>query len=39
VLDAFKAKSERLREMRIHRRTDLTLDDMTRRRSGSNADR
>ena len=28
--DAFKAKSERLREMRIHRRTDLTLDDLAR---------
>jgi hypothetical protein len=27
---AFKAKSERLREMRIHRRTDLTLDDLAR---------
>jgi len=28
--NAFKAKSERLREMRIHRRTDLTLDDLAR---------
>ncbi len=28
--NALKAKSERLREMRIHRRTDLTLDDLAR---------
>jgi RNA-directed DNA polymerase len=27
---ALKAKSERLREMRIHRRTDLSLDDLAR---------
>ena len=28
--EALKAKSDRLREMRIHRRTDLTLDDLAR---------
>ena len=26
--EALKAKSDRLRELRIHRRTDLTLDDL-----------
>ena len=28
--EALKAKSARLREMRIHRRTDLSLDDLAR---------
>jgi RNA-directed DNA polymerase len=28
--DALKAKGDRLREMRLHRRTDLTLDDLAR---------
>ena len=28
--EALKAKGDRLREMRIHRRTDLTLDDLAR---------
>ena len=28
--EALKAKSDRLRKLRIHRRTDLTLDDLAR---------